>query len=160
LRRPGSIARQPRDQVVGRIAQLADMEIVERGIVIRTGADRGAANRDGQIERMRPAADIVHLLTLDMHATDEHRVRPFEVFLGGGTEVFVDETDRPVRGQIGCDQQQALRRHEGPHAVSQGIRVLERAERRRVARKDAQDAPRGLDALNSHRTSSTRTETI
>ena len=157
LRRPREIARQPRDQVVGRITQLADMEIVERRIVIRAGADRGAANRDGEIEPMRPAADIVHLLALDMHTTDEYRVRPFEVFLRGRTEVFVDETDRPVRRQIGRDQQQALRRHEGPDTVGQGIRVFERAERRRIARKNAQDAPHRFDAFSSHRTSSTRT---
>src|SRR6185295_673053 len=118
------------------ITQLADVEIVERGIVIRTGADRGTANRDGQIERVRAAANIVHLLALDMHAADEYRVRPFEVFFGGGAEVFVDETDLPVRGQIVRDQQQTLRRHEGPYPVGQGIRILERAERRRIARKD------------------------
>src|SRR6266852_164385 len=105
---------------------------------------------------MRPAADIVHLLTLDMHTTDEYRVRPFEVCPRGWAEVFVNETDQPIRGQIGRDQQQALRRHEGPHTVSQGIRVLERAERRRVARKDAQDAPHCFNALSSHRPSSTR----
>jgi hypothetical protein len=54
---------------------------------------------------MRPAANIVHLLTLDMHAADEDGLRPFEVFFSGRADVFIDETDRPVRGQIGCDQQ-------------------------------------------------------
>ncbi len=97
LRRTRGIARQPRDQLVGRIAEFADMEIVERGIVVRAGADRRSADRHRQIERMRPAADVVHLLALDVHAGDEHRFRPFEIFLRGGADVFVDEADRPVR---------------------------------------------------------------
>ncbi len=103
---------------------------------------------------MRAAADVVHLLALDVHAADEHRFGPFEVFLGGGANVLVDEADRPVRRQIGRDQQQALRRHEGLHAVGQRIGVLERTERRRIARKDAQDAPYRFDAFSSHQTSS------
>ena len=64
-----------------------------------------------------------------------------KVFRRRRADVFVDETDRPVRGHIGRDQQQALRRHEGLDAVGQRIGVFERAERRRVARKDAQDPP-------------------
>ena len=43
--------------------------------------------------------------------------------------------------QIGGDDQDALRRHEGAHAVGQLVGVLERAEGRGIARKDAQDAP-------------------
>ena len=75
------IARQTRDQFVGGIAEFADMEIVERGIIIRTGADRRPADRDRQIEVMGAAADVVHLLALDVHAADEHRFRPLEIFL-------------------------------------------------------------------------------
>ena len=56
--------------------------------------------------------------------------------------------------QIGRDHQQALRRHEGLDAIGQGIGIFERAEGRRVARKDAQNAADRLDALNSHQTSS------
>jgi hypothetical protein len=33
---------------------------------------------------MGAAADVVHLLALDVHAADEHRFRPFEVFLVAG----------------------------------------------------------------------------
>src|SRR3984957_12575143 len=130
------------------------MEIVERRIIFRTGADRGSAYRDREIERVRPSADVVHLLTLNMHAADEHRFRPFEVFGRGGADIFVDEADRPVRGQIGRDQQQTLRRHEGLDAIGQGISVFECAERRRIARKDAQNAPHRLNTLSSHRVSS------
>jgi hypothetical protein len=60
----------------------------------------------------------------------------------------------PMRGQIGRDQQQPLRRHESLNAVGQGIGVLERAERRRIAGKDAQDTPRRFNALSSHQISS------
>src|SRR6266851_6633083 len=103
---------------------------------------------------MCAAADIVHLLTLDMHAADEHRFRPFEILRGRGTDVFVDEADRPVRGQISRDQQQALRRHESLDAVGQGIGVLKRSKRRCIARKNAQDAPCCLNTLSSHQISS------
>ncbi len=148
---PRRIARQPRDQLIGRIAEFADMEIVERRIIVRTGADRGSADRDRKIVGMRAAADIVHLLALDMHAADEHGFRPFEILCRRGADVLVDEAHRPMLRQIGRDQQQPLRRHEGLDAVSQGIGVFEGAERRRIARKDAQDAPDVLYAFNSHR---------
>ena len=148
------VARQSRDQFIGGVAEFADMEIVERGIVIRARAHRRPADRHREVEGMRAAADVVHLLALDVHAADEHGFRPFEVFLGGGANVLVDEADRPVLREIGRDQQQALRRHERLHAVGQRIGVLERTERRRIARKDAQDAPCRLDAFSSHQTSS------
>ncbi len=77
----GRIARQARDQFVGRVAQFADVEIVERGIVIRTGADRRPPDRDRQIEGVGATADIVHLLALDVHPADQHSFRPLEVFL-------------------------------------------------------------------------------
>ena len=96
LLRPRRIARQPRDQFIGGVAEFADMEIVERGIIVRAGADRRPADRNRQVERMRPAADVVHLLALDVHAADEHGFRPFEIFLRGGADVLVDEADRPV----------------------------------------------------------------
>ena len=135
------------------------MEIIERGIVIRARAHRRPADRNRQIERMRAAADVVHLLALDVHAADEHRFRPLEVFPRGGANVLVDEADRPVGREVGRDQQQALRRHESLHAIGQRVGVLERTKRRRVARKDAQDAPCRLDAFSSHQTSSDKAST-
>ncbi len=56
-------------------------------------------------------------------------------------------------GQIGRDQQQALRRHEGADAVGQGIGVFECAEGRGVAREDAQNTPDRSVAFSAHRTS-------
>ena len=153
------ILRQPGDELIGGVAEFADMEIVERGIVIRTRAHRRPADRDRQIEPMRAAADVVHLLALDVHAADEHRFRPLEVFLRGGANVLVDEADRPVGREVGRDQQKALRGHESLHAVGQRIGILERAKRRRVAREDAQDAPCRLDAFSSHQTSSDKAST-
>ena len=82
---------------------------------------------------MGAAADVVHLLALDMHAADEDGLRPLEILLRGGTNVLVDEADFPVGRQIGRDQQKSLRRHEGEHAIRQGIGVLKGAKRRRVA---------------------------
>src|SRR5207237_1391400 len=96
----------------------------------------------------------VHLLALDVHAADYHRLRPFEIFFGGGGNVLVDEADRPVSRQIGRDKQQALRRHEGLDAIGQGIGVLERTKRGGIAREDAQDTPYRSDAFSSHQTSS------
>ena len=125
---PRRIARQPLDQIVGGVAEFPDMQIVERGIVVRAGRDRRSADRHGQIEGVRAAADIVHLLALDVHAADEHGLRPFEIFFGGGADVLVDEAYRPIRRHIGRDQQNALRRHEGLDARGQGIGVFEGAE--------------------------------
>ena len=154
--RTGRISRQPRDQLIGRITEFTDMEIIERGIVVRAGAHRRAADRHGQIERMRAAADVVHLLALDVHARDEYRFRPLEVFLRGRADILIDEADLPIFRQIGRNQQQALWRHKGLHAVGEGVGIFERTESRRVARKHAQDAPNRLDALSSHSTSPAR----
>ena len=103
---------------------------------------------------MRAAADVVHLLALDVHAADEHRLRPFEIFFGGGANVLVDEADRPVRREVGRDQQQALRWHERLDAIGQGIGVFECTKRGGIAREDAQDTPYRSDAFSSHQISS------
>src|SRR6185437_14192203 len=103
-----------------------------------------------QIEGMRPAADIVHLLALNMHTADENGFRPLEVFRRRRADVFIDEADRPMRGDIGRDQQQALRRHEGLDPGGQRIGVFERSERGSVAWKDAQDPPHIVYAFNPH----------
>ena len=154
LRGARRVARQPRDQFIGSVAEFTDMQIVERGIVIRARAHRRSADRHREIEGMRAAADVVHLLALDVHAADEHRLRPFEIFFGGGANVFVDEANRPVLRKIGRDQQQALRRHEGLDACGQGIGVFECTKRGGIAREDAQDTPYRSDAFSSHQISS------
>ena len=126
------------------------MQIVKRRIVVGTGADRRPPDRNRQVEGVRPAANIVHLLPLNMHAADEDSLRPLEILGGCGPDIFVDEPDRPVFGQIGRDQQQPLRGHEGLNAVGQRIGVFERAKGGRVARKDAQDTARNASAFSSH----------
>src|SRR5690348_8641136 len=85
-----------------------------------------------KVEFMGAAADVVHLLALDVHAADEHDFRPFEIRFGFGRQVLVDEANLPMRGQIGREHQQSLRRHESFLAVGQGVGMLERAERRRI----------------------------
>ena len=47
--------------------------------------------------------------------------------------------------QVGRDDQQPLRRHEGADAGHQRIGVVEGAERGGVVREDAEDAPDVLD---------------
>ena len=79
------------------------------------------------------------LAALDVHAADEHGLGPGEIRVAGRRDVFVDEPDLPAGRQGGGDQQQALRRHEGLHAVGHVIGVFEGAERGRVARKYTQD---------------------
>ncbi len=71
--------RQLLDQAVGGVAELADMEIVELRIILRAGTHRGPAQRHRAAGRVGAGADIVHLLALDVHAADEHRVRPCEI---------------------------------------------------------------------------------
>jgi hypothetical protein len=84
------------------------------------------------------AGDVQHRLALDVHAADEHRVRPVELAIVGRADILVNEPNFPAFGQIGGDQQDALRRHERLHA-HQLVGMLEGSERRRVAWKDAQD---------------------
>ena len=92
---------------------------------------------------VRAVADRVDVAPLDVHAGGEHGVRPSEIGLGRGRHVFVDEADLPVRGQGGGDRQETLRRHERLGLVGQVVGVLERAERRFVAREDADDFASG-----------------
>ncbi|MEY9448103.1 hypothetical protein ABIE82_005551 [Bradyrhizobium diazoefficiens] len=129
------------------------MQIVEGRIIIRAGADGGPAERNREIEFMGAAADVVHLLALDVHAADEDDFRPAELLFRGAAQVLVDEFDLPVLGQIGREQQKPLRRHEGADAVGQRIGMLERTERRRVTRKHAKNPPRRTVAFSSHQSS-------
>ncbi len=94
---------------------------------------------------MRAFGDVVDLRRLHMHAADDDDVGPFEFGRCGRADVLVDEADRPLFRHIGRDQQEPLRRHEGAHAFHQPVGVIERAERRRVMRKDTQDPALGLD---------------
>ena len=135
------------DQRVGGVADLADMEVIEFGIMLRAGRDRRPAERADLAGGVGAAADPDDALALDMHPADKHRIGPGEIRRRGLAHVFVDEPHFPRRRQIGGNDEQALRRHERPHPIHQRIGILERAERRRIAREDAKDAP---DVTHGH----------
>ena len=81
-----------------------------------------------------------------MHAADEHRIGPGEVAVAGRADVLVDQPHVPLRRQVCGDQQDALRRHEGPHPIGQGIGMLKRAEGRGVTRENAENVAAMADA--------------
>jgi hypothetical protein len=136
-RRRGLI--KPRDQIVGPVADLADVEIVGFRIIFRRRGDGRSAQHRRFAGRLRASDDVVDLRRLDVHAADQHHVRPGKVGLARRAEILIDEADRPPLGQIGCDHQKPLRRHERAHAPHQRIGVRERAERVRVGREYAED---------------------
>ena len=102
--RDGS-SRKARDQIVGGIAEFADMQVVEGRVVFRAGADRRAADRGGNVVLMGAAGDVDHLPLLDVHAADEHGLGPGEILGRRRLDVFVDEPHLPVGRQVGRDQQ-------------------------------------------------------
>ncbi len=130
---------QRRDQGVGAVAQLPHMQVVELRIHLGRGRDRGPAQHRDLAGRLRAGMDVAHLRGLDVHGRDHHRVRPGEFGRGRRPDVLVDEADLPGFRHIGRDQQEALRRHEGPHPAHQPVGVVEGAEGRRVARKDTEN---------------------
>ena len=129
---------EPREQFVGCVAHLADMQVVEIRIVFGTGRDRRAAQHNRPVERMGAAPDVLHLPPLHVHAADKHDLRPGEIVFARFFEILVDETNLPARRHGRCDHQQALRRHERANPVGQRVRKLERTERGRVAWKYTQ----------------------
>src|SRR5262249_18528517 len=76
-----------------------------------------------------------------VHAADEHGVGPGKVLVLRRLHVLVDEAHLPGPRQHGGDHQQALRGHEGAHAIGQRVGVLECAESGRVAWKHAENTP-------------------
>ena len=147
LRGNRHVGGEPLDHRVGRVAHLADVEILDVGIHLRRCRHGGPAERHRLASRLGARMDIADLRSLDVHAADHHRVGPGEILRLGACDVLVDEADRPVLGQIGRQHQQALRRHERLDVVEQGKGVREGAERRGVGRKHAEDfaGGRGLD---------------
>ena len=85
--------------------------------------------------------NIADLRRLDVHTRDQHHVCPSEIGRARRLDVLIDEAGLPGCRERGRDHQQALRRHQGADAVHERIGVLEHAERRGVAREDAQTAP-------------------
>jgi len=87
---------------------------------------------------VRAGGNVVDLRRLDVHAADHDDVGPLEFGRRRAADVLVDETDRPAFGHIGRDEEEALRRHEGAHALHQAVGVVERAKSGGVMREDAQ----------------------
>ncbi|KAH2776557.1 hypothetical protein KXW38_010149, partial [Aspergillus fumigatus] len=117
--------------------------------------------RHRQIKLVGAPADVVHLLALDVHPADEHGFRPFEFLPRGAPEVLVDELHLPIRRQVGRNQQQALRRHEGADAIRQRIGMLECPERGGVAREHAENSSGRPVTFSSHQSSpATRQKTF
>ena len=141
--RAGAVLLQPGEQLVGGVAELADVQVVELRIELRAGRHRGPAQHRRLAREMGPPADVLDLAPLDVHAADEHHVGPGEIRLGRAGHVLVDEADLPVLRQGRGDDQQPLRRHEGLHAVGQLVRIVEGAEGRRVPGRHAQRAAGG-----------------
>ncbi len=138
---PPDVPREDRDQLLGRITEFADMEIIGIGIIVGTGGYRRAAEGDGLFMPMRSAADVVDLPTLNMHAADEHGIGPGEIAVLGRLHILVDEAHIPMFRQGGGNDEQALRRHESFDACRELIGIFKGAEGGRVAREDAENAP-------------------
>ena len=117
------------------------MQDVDLGIVSGRGRDRWPAQYRHLAVLMGAAVQLVDEAALHVHAAHEHGVGPGEICVGRRRDVLVDEPHLPVARQIGGDDQQPLGRHEGAHAGDQRKGMLERPEGRRIARKDAEDAP-------------------
>ena len=138
----GAILVQARDQPVGAVADLADVDVVELRIHFRRAGDGRAAERDDLAGRFGAAGDVADLRRLNVHAADKHGIGPGEIGGARRRDIFIDEADRPLFGHISRDQQKPLRRHESAHPPEQMIGMRERAEGRRIGRKHAEDAAR------------------
>ena len=147
LRRRRATGVEPRDQPVGAVAELPDMEVVELRIHLRRARHRGTTQRGDLAGGSRAARDVANLPGLDVHAADQDHVGPGNVGFGRGRNVLVNEADRPAFGHIGRDQQQSLRRHERTHVMHQPVGMGKSAERRRVNRKNAQNPARAAHRL-------------
>ena len=140
------------EEPVGGVSHLSQVEDVRGGVVLRASRDRGPPHDYGPVARVRAPDDVVDVRPLDVHPRRQHDVGPPEIRLGRALRILVDEPHVPRCGQVRGDDQQALGRHERPHAAAKKrIRVLERAERLRVLRKHAQDpAATGWSVRRAH----------
>ena len=142
LGRRGAVLVEAGDQPVRGVADLADVEVIEFRVRFGRARHRWPAERDRLAGSLGAAGDVVNLRRLDVHAADKDGVGPGQIVGAGRPDVLVDKANRPVRGHIGGDQQQALRRHERAHAPEQMVGVGERAEGRRVSREYAKNPAR------------------
>ena len=82
-------------ELVGGVADLTQVDIVEIRVFLGRSRDRGAAEHRHLAGLVGAGADLVDLRLLDMHARHEHRVGPGEILGGRAGDVLVDETHRP-----------------------------------------------------------------
>ena len=115
-----------------------------------TRRDGGAAKHRGASERMGALAKIFDLSSLNVHSADEHDLRPQEVLRGGAPDVLVDEPELPASREVSGNHEQSLGGHVCAHAVGQGVRKFQGAERRGVMRKDEQNSPYAELVRKSH----------
>jgi hypothetical protein len=95
LWRPGAIRGQTNEQLLGRVAQLAEVKVVELAIIVRAGRHRRPAEHGRPAGQVGATTDVVDLPTLNVHAADEHRLGPREVGLASRRQALVDETEPP-----------------------------------------------------------------
>src|SRR5581483_7969741 len=76
------------DEGDGGVAEFADVEVVEVGIVLGTTADAGAPEGGDFSKGVGALVDGVDLAALDVHAAGEDGVGPAIVGVGGGANVF------------------------------------------------------------------------
>src|SRR2546429_8966616 len=93
--RARTVAAEHADHRAGRIAELADMEIIEAWIELGTRPHRRTAEHRHLAEVVRPLAYILDPAALDMHSADENRIGPDEIADAHRAHVFVDKADFP-----------------------------------------------------------------
>ena len=109
--RPGGIVLKPRHELLGGVSELPDVQVIEIGIVLRAGGNRGSTQHRGFASGMDAASNIFDLAPLGMHSAHEHGVGPSDVLALSPVNVFIDEADFPELRERGGDHEQTLRRH-------------------------------------------------
>jgi hypothetical protein len=126
------------DELIGRIAEFANVQVVDVGIHFGRRRHRRSAQHHHLAGRVCARGEVMDLRRLDVHAAHQHGVRPGQIGIARFAHVLVDESDRPLLRHVGRNQQQTLRRHERAHPLHQPIGVIEGAEGGGVVRKNAQ----------------------
>ena len=132
---------QPLEQAQRRVAGLAAMQDVDVGIILRRGGNGRPAQRHDLIVVMRAPRDVVNAVALNVHARDEHGVRPGEIFRQRAVHVLVDKAHLPLLRDQRRDDEDALRRHETLHIAHQRKGMIECSEAVTVTRKTDEDFP-------------------
>ncbi len=130
---------EQRDEPVRRIAEFADVQVVELRVALGSRGNRRPAQDGKRAGGFGTPLDIADLLRLNVHAADENHVGPGELRRLRPSHVFVDESNVPALREPGGHDQQALRRHEGANPTHQRVGMGKGAERRAVCRKNAEN---------------------